>query len=436
MPPKRPAKTAAVINTNYSDDSEDSDTNQKPKKSAKNHHRTSRPVEPPPEFSDEAVSDNDIYDDDNRAYMKIANEVVLKNVVKFFIKLPALFDPNVLPGFSALINNTSKISAASRVLEASFKVFGKRVDVVHTEARKLDHDVITRTVEDDEKKKKKPADEDEEEDVLNESLNDWAGEGGGNDPAFFSEDDEATVTQKKEKHKELKNMNVDMTMAHFDFDENVSMPSDFALTSNSDSSFQLNDDNNLRKKLMAISNDRTVLMGNQKRSLKEIEKRLRRANEAAMEYYRKEMLRRGINKGSRKEAAGEDERSNEDYSQFHNSYFQYALNKKREKRHICIDDVAATTVDHSRVYMHNEWCDEEDGMPPSSEDKNGPDDGSFLYYPNPILTTQEDEDAQVDDIDILDGVLEQFQGLLNLLMLEITVFLFFRNNGIGNSVVA
>uniref|UniRef100_A0A914YSF1 Uncharacterized protein n=1 Tax=Panagrolaimus superbus TaxID=310955 RepID=A0A914YSF1_9BILA len=124
------------------------------------------------------------------------------------------------------------------------------------------------------------------------------------------------------------------------------------------------------------------------------------------------MLKRGINKGLRKEATGEDERSSEDYSQFHNSYFKYALNKKREKRHICIDDVAATTVDHSRVYVHNEWCDEEDGIPSSLEDKNGPDDGSFLYYPNPICPTQEDDEKE--DVDILDGVLEQFQGTLEL----------------------
>uniref|UniRef100_A0AC34F0F9 Condensin complex subunit 2 n=1 Tax=Panagrolaimus sp. ES5 TaxID=591445 RepID=A0AC34F0F9_9BILA len=66
--------------------------------------------------------------------------------------------------------------------------------------------------------------------------------------------------------------------------------------------------------------------------------------------------------------------------------------------------------------MHNEWCDEDDGMLQSQEDKNGPDDGSFLYYPK--SDTQEDKEEEVekdiDDVDILDGVLEQFQGTFEL----------------------
>uniref|UniRef100_A0AC35GII5 Condensin complex subunit 2 n=1 Tax=Panagrolaimus sp. PS1159 TaxID=55785 RepID=A0AC35GII5_9BILA len=402
MPPKKIIKLEKhlALNDNYSEDSEE---DQKPRKSAKNKNRRPPIVEPSSEYSDDEINDNyDVYNDDNRAYMKIANEIVTKNA-----KLPALFDPNISPGLTALINKTRKVSGASQVLVASAKIYGKRVDVVHTEARNLDQEVTTRIVE-DVKRKKEPF-ETNEEDLLNESLNDL---GSGDARGFFSEEYEANVTQKKQKKKESKAMNADMTMANFDFDGTISMAS--ALPSNSDTSFQFDDDN-LRRKFMTIAKDRTVLMGKEKRSAKEVEERLKRANTAAMELFRKELLKRGGNKGGKKEASDEKDTAN-NYSYFHNSYYQYAMNKKREKRHVCIDDVAATSEDHSRVYMHNEWYDKEDDARATAEnaEEKMMDDGDFIHFSDIYSAQQEDEEDNEDGDDILDGVLEQFQGTLEL----------------------
>uniref|UniRef100_A0A914P5G5 Condensin complex subunit 2 n=1 Tax=Panagrolaimus davidi TaxID=227884 RepID=A0A914P5G5_9BILA len=401
MPPKKIIKLEkhSSLSDSYS---EDSDEDQKPRKSAKNKNRCPPTDEPPAEYGDDDINDNDIYNDDNRAYMKIANEIVTKNV-----KLPSLFDPNILPGFTALINNTTKVSAASRVLEASFKVYGKRVDVVHTEARKLDQEVISRTVEDG-KQKKKPVEASKD---VNESLNDF---GGCGDPGSFSEEDEAIVTQKKPR--EMKAMNSDM--ANFDFDENLSIPS--SIPTNSDNSLQF-DDENLEKCLMAIAKDRTVLMGKEKRSAKEVEERLQSANAAAMEHFRMERLRRGDYKGGKKEESEEKNTAN-DNSYFHNSYYQYAMSKKHENRHVCIDDVAAVSEDYSRVYMHNQWDDEnnaewydenDDSLFYDDAEIDGPDDGDFIHFPD-VYSAQGEKEDNEDGDDILDGVLEQFQGTLEL----------------------
>uniref|UniRef100_A0A914YYS6 Uncharacterized protein n=1 Tax=Panagrolaimus superbus TaxID=310955 RepID=A0A914YYS6_9BILA len=88
-------------------------------------------------------------------------------------------------------------------------------------------------------------------------------------------------------------MNIDTTFASYGLDENILIQSSMASYS-SNYSFQLDDNNDdPRKSLMAFSKNRTLLMGSQRKSSEEIEKRLITANGAAMQYYKNEMLKRG-----------------------------------------------------------------------------------------------------------------------------------------------
>lgn len=93
-----------------------------------------------------------------------------------------------------------------------------------------------------------------------------------------------------------------------------------------------------------------------------------------------------------KKESADAENPNE-FAAFHNPFFEFAVSRRRENRHICFDDVAAARPDYSIVYMHNEWPDAEDDQ----------DEGEFV---DPFSEQNECEP------DVIDGVLEQFQGYL------------------------
>ena len=177
------------------------------------------------------------------------------------------------------MNQTVKVCNASRVLEASFIVYGRRVDVCHTEVSKLREMVELQKPA----AKKKVA-------IAPDPFNLTQAEQNPRDKGFFSEEDEVQLTEKKRREvaaasQGLDSSMVDPTIANFNFDQTMA-PS----TSTFNGVFR-QDDSNVNK-LRKMARDRSVLFTDNSSTLESIERDLRLGNDMANECFRKEFIKR------------------------------------------------------------------------------------------------------------------------------------------------
>uniref|UniRef100_A0AC34RSD5 Uncharacterized protein n=1 Tax=Panagrolaimus sp. JU765 TaxID=591449 RepID=A0AC34RSD5_9BILA len=232
---------------------------------------------PPADIQDDTfvVGEDDFFEEGRDHYMKIATDVVDKNV-----KLTKLFDPDVMQGFTMIMNKSEKVGQATKAMEACTKVYTQKVDTLHTNVQKLSSTMV-RIEEKPKRKEKRVAFEEK-------NLNDWLAEGaddlnnsGINDGIFSGEEDENRPIIR----------GAEMTVTGDFLRDQTLLPGsqdlDLSLTMDDDpESFHMGE------KIQQFVNNRSLLTKGKKLTLEQLEVRFARADAAVERFNQIERIKK------------------------------------------------------------------------------------------------------------------------------------------------